>query len=73
MSIELTNEQKAEIVRQHLYTLSVARYNVELSIEEINATSFPDEANLENLNDQITDIDSKIDALTLTMASLITF
>lgn len=73
MSIELTNEQKAEIVRQHLYTLSVARYNVELSIEEINATSFPDEANLENLNEQLTDIDSKIDVLTVTMASLITF
>lgn len=73
MSIELTNEQKAEIVRQHLYTLSVAKYNVELSIEEISATTFPDAASLENLNEQLTDIDSKINVLTVTMASLITF
>ena len=68
--MELTNDQKIEIVNQHLRNLAYEQYNSELSLQEANAVAQPDLANLGHLENQISDIDAKVASLQATLASL---
>lgn len=62
MAYTLTNEEKITIITQHLRSLGFTRYNIEVSILEetsLNETS----TTLDNLNAQLAEVDTKINAL----------
>lgn len=70
MTIELTNEEKAGVVEQHLKSLAFNEYNLVLSIEEANAAAVPNETNITALNLQLDDIRAQKTALQGELASL---
>jgi hypothetical protein len=70
MTIELTNEEKAGVVEQHLKSLAFNEYNLVLSIEEANAASSPNETNIAALNLQLDDIRAQKSALQGELATL---
>lgn len=63
MAIELSNEEKAGIINQHMRNLLVNRYNAELSVVEENSVSPVNQASVTALNNQITLINTKLTAL----------
>ena len=70
MAIELSNEEKAGIVNQHMRNLLVNKYNAELSIVEENSVSPINQASVTALNNQISLINAKITALQEELNSL---
>lgn len=70
MTTLLSNEEKAGIINQHLKNLHYSKFNLEMSVVEENAKSAPDADTLLSLNDQITDIVSRISALEAELAKL---
>lgn len=60
---ELTNKEKIEILNKRMHALACAKYDIELAIMEANIVNYPDAANLQNLNLQISDINLKISAI----------
>lgn len=70
MTTLLSNEEKAGIINQHLKNLHYSKFNLEMSVVEENAKSAPDADTLVSLNDQITDIVSRISALEAELAKL---
>lgn len=63
MSYELTNEEKAAIVNQHIKNLEYSIYNLQVSLVEENAVSAPDAAKVSSLNSQISEANTKKTAL----------
>jgi hypothetical protein len=63
MTYELTNEDKAGVINQHLKTLSYNKFNLELSKIEESAKTSPDSGILSDLTSQISEVNTKIDAL----------
>jgi hypothetical protein len=63
MSYELTNEEKAAIVNQHIKNLEYNIYNLQVSLVEENAVSTPDAAKVSSLNSQISEANTKKTAL----------
>jgi hypothetical protein len=63
MTYELTNEDKAGVINQHLKTLSYNKFNLELSKIEESAKSLPTASVLTDLTSQILEVNTKIDAL----------
>ena len=61
--MELSVQDKITIVEQHLQNLEFSLYNLNLTVIEINATSFPNQADLDNLAGQIKDNNAKKAAL----------
>lgn len=62
MSYTLTNEEKVTIITQHLRSLGFTKYNIEVSILEetsLNETS----TTLDALNEQLAEVNTKINAL----------
>ena len=70
MTTLLSNEEKAGIVNQHLKNLHYSKFNLEMSVVEENAKSTPDADTLTSLNDQISDIVSRAEALEAELAKL---
>lgn len=58
--MELTNENKAAVLKKRIYDLMCSQYDSEIAIQEANVVTYPDLANLENLNQQLSDINAKI-------------
>lgn len=71
MTYELTNDEKRNIINQHLRNLNYSKYNVEISLLEENADVAPSEENLGSLNGQLATINGKIEVLTAELESII--
>ena len=63
MSSELTTEEKNGIIDQHLKNLSQNKYNLYLTILEIQSAESSNQLEIQNIESQIKDIDFKINAL----------
>lgn len=63
MSIELSKEEKIQIINSHKRNLAYSKYNLEVDILQENAKSQPDSSGIANLNSQITEINNQVAAL----------
>jgi hypothetical protein len=70
MTYELSNEEKADIVNQHLRSLEFSIYNIELSVMEEQSKSTPEESMTEALNTNLADLNAKKTVLLNELASL---
>lgn len=70
MTVELTNEEKAGIVQQHLKNLAYNKYNLEMTIAELNAITPKNQSEIDEITAQISAVDLKIAALTTELTSL---
>ena len=70
MTVELTDDQKISVLRQHLSGLLYSQYNIQISIQEASIVKNPDQANLENLNINLQDVNAQIDLLNTKLAEL---
>ena len=66
----LTNEEKANIVNQHIRNVDTNLYNLELSLIEANAKTTVDQDAISSLNAQVTDLTAQKTALQAELASL---
>ena len=71
MTYELTNDEKRNIINQHLRNLKYSQYGIEISLMEENADSAPDQENINSLTGQLTTINDKIDVLVTELESII--
>jgi hypothetical protein len=70
MTVELSNEEKVNIVTQHIKNVEYSLYNLNLSLIEENAVSSPDAAKIISLNDKIADLDAQKVALQTELTNL---
>jgi|694.fasta_scaffold06855_36 membrane protease subunit (stomatin/prohibitin family) len=70
MTIELTNEEKLNIVNQHLKSVDYSIYGLQLDLLEINSISNPDASQVSNINTRITAANAKRAALVTERDSL---
>ncbi len=68
--MELTNEEKASIVIQHIKTIALNIYNLQLTLIAENSLTPVNQENVDNLNKQIIVEDSKKQALELELSRL---
>jgi len=70
MTISLTNEEKIDIVNQHIRNLQLNKYNLSLSVLEESASAVPNQSTIDALQLQINDLDAKISVLTSELNTL---
>jgi hypothetical protein len=71
MTIELTNEEKTQIINQHIKNLMLNKYNVELNkVETLAVRSAEDVAGMD-FDERISALESQIDALVTQRESLV--
>jgi hypothetical protein len=70
MTINLTKEEKAQIISSHIKNLNYTKYNLEIDILQENAKSSPLQSSLSNLNTQIDEVENQLDALQAELASV---
>jgi len=70
MVYELSNEEKISIIEQHLKNLEYNRYNLAISMIELNAGINPKSESIEELQSDIDSIVSQQTALAAELASL---
>lgn len=63
MTINLTKEEKAQIISSHIKNLNYTKYNLEIDIMQESAKNNPSESALNNFNTQIDEVDNQILAL----------
>jgi competence transcription factor ComK len=63
MTINLTKDEKAQIINNHIKSLSYTKYNLETDILQENAKSAPVASSIAAFQDQIEDIEGQISAL----------
>jgi hypothetical protein len=63
MTINLTKEEKAQIISSHIKSLSYTKYNLEIDIIQENARVTPSASALNNFNSQIDEAENQIAAL----------
>lgn len=68
MSSELTNEEKVEIIDNHIKNLKAGKYNLQLSLIEESSIDTPSEEKVSLLTQEISDTDKRIGALELEKA-----
>jgi len=68
--MELTKEEKISIVTQHIKTIALNIYNLQLTLIAENAISPVNQANINSINTQLSTENSKIQALELELDSL---
>lgn len=71
MTYELENQEKINMINQHIKTLSYAKYDLELSRIEALAVHTPEEVSGMSYDGQISDITTKILKLEEILDSLI--
>ena len=62
MTYILTNEEKVNIVEQHLKNLEYSRFNLGISLIE-ESVSASNDASISSLKEQLSSIDAKIEVL----------
>jgi hypothetical protein len=70
MTTILSNEEKINIINQHLNNLHYSKFNLEISIIEENAKSSSNASYVQGLNNQIEDCNKQISALDAEIATL---
>ena len=70
MTYELTNDEKRNIVVQHLRNLKYSQYGLEISLMEENADATPDQENIDSLTGQLANINDKIGVLVTELESI---
>ena len=63
MTINLTKEEKAQIISSHIKNLNYTKYNLEIDILQENAKASPSASALSNFNEQSDEADNQIAAL----------
>ncbi len=63
MTIQLTKEEKAQIINNHIKSLSYTKYNLEIDILQENAKALPVASSISAFEDQVEDIEGQISAL----------
>jgi len=63
MTIQLTKEEKAQIITSHIRNLTYSRYNLEVDTIQENAKTSPSAASITSINVQIDELDDQILAL----------
>jgi hypothetical protein len=70
MTYELNNQEKAEVVNQHLKNVEYSLFNLNLSLVEEQAVATPNATNIASINSQITEMTAKKTALLAELADL---
>jgi len=63
MTIQLTKEEKAQIITSHIRNLTYSRYNLEVDVIQENAKTSPAATSIASINVQIDELDDQILAL----------
>lgn len=63
MTIQLTKEEKAQIINNHIKSLSYTKYNLEVDILQENAKFSPVLSSITAFENQLEDIQGQISAL----------
>lgn len=63
MTIQLTKEEKAQIIISHVRNLAFSKYNLEIDIIQENAKAEPYAGTITSINAQIDEIQDQISAL----------
>jgi hypothetical protein len=63
MTINLTKEEKAQIISSHIRNLKYTKYNLEIDILKENSRNNPSEAAINGLDEQMDEVDGQISAL----------
>lgn len=70
MTYELTNQEKIDILNQHLKNLEYSAFNLSLSVLEEEAAATPNAANIASLNSQISEVNAKKTVLLAELSEL---
>jgi hypothetical protein len=68
MAIELTKEEKTQIINSHKRNLAYSKYNLEIDVLQENAKTEPNSTGITNLESQIEEIDNQLAALDAELA-----
>ena len=63
MTIQLTKEEKAQIINSHVRNLVYSKYNLEIDIIQENSKTSPNAATISSINVQVAELDDQILAL----------
>ena len=63
MTIQLTKEEKTQIIISHVRNLTFSKYNLEIDIIQENAKSEPYAGTISSINAQMAELDDQIAAL----------
>jgi hypothetical protein len=63
MSIELTNQEKIQIIDNHIKNLKLNKYNLDLSILEESNIEDPSSEKIDKLNQEVSDTNNRISIL----------
>jgi predicted nucleic acid-binding Zn-ribbon protein len=63
MTIQLTKDEKAQIINNHIKSLSYTKYNLEIDVMQENAKATPVASSITAFQNQIEDIQGQITAL----------
>jgi hypothetical protein len=70
MSIELSKEEKIQIIYSHQRNLEYSKYSLEIDILQENAKTAPSEAAVASLQLLITEVSSQLSALDAELATV---
>jgi hypothetical protein len=70
MTINLTKEEKAQIISSHIKNLNYTKYNLEIDIIQENARVSPSASALSNFNAQIDEAEDQIAALEVELTAV---
>lgn len=70
MTYELNNQEKTEVVNQHLKNVEYSLFNLNLSLVEEQAVATPNATNIASINSQITEMTAKKTALLAELTDL---
>jgi chromosome segregation ATPase len=70
MAYELTNQEKSNIIVEHLKTLETNKFDLQASLIECQASTESQQENIDSLTFQIYEINVKQNALAKELASL---
>lgn len=70
MVYELTNEEKIDIINQHIKNLEYSKFNSEISLVEESAAIDPQQILIDEIQGQIDNINAKKTALLAEISSL---
>jgi hypothetical protein len=70
MTMELTNEEKINIINSHIKNIAYNKYNSELELIEENAKPNPDEKTVITITEQISQFNVQVEALNAELAKL---
>jgi hypothetical protein len=68
MTIQLTNEDKVQVINSRLKSLAYSKYNIEIDLIVENVKAVPLSASILALNNSMSEVELQISALTAELA-----